>query len=101
MSQASKSPSEEDMRAEYDIRGGVRGKYYERYRAGTNVVLLESDVAEVFRDSESVNRALRLLVNVAQASASSEQGRGPARRSTRRRPRAGSGKAKHATGRGR
>jgi hypothetical protein len=88
------------MRPEYDIRGGVRGKYYERYRAGTNVVLLERDVAEVFRDSESVNRALRLLVNVAQASASSERGRALTRRSTRPRPRAGAGKAKRASGRG-
>ena len=83
MSQASKSTSADEMRPEYDIRGGVRGKYYERYRAGTNVVLLERDVAEVFRDSESVNRALRLLVNVAQASASSEESRAPTRRSTR------------------
>jgi hypothetical protein len=99
MSQASKSAAADEMRPEYDIRGGVRGKYYERYRAGTNVVLLERDVAEVFRDSESVNRALRLLVNVAQASAS-EQGRTVTRR-TRPRPRAGSGKAKRASGRGR
>ena len=43
------------MRAEYDLRGGVRGKYYERYRQGTNVVLLEPDVAQVFRDSATVN----------------------------------------------
>ena len=47
------------MRAEYDLRGGVRGKYYDRYRQGTNVVLLESDIAQVFRDSETVNEALR------------------------------------------
>ena len=100
MSQASKSTSAGDMRPEYDIRGGVRGKYYERYRAGTNVVLLERDVAEVFRDSESVNRALRLLLNVAQASASSEPGRAPTGRSTRPRPRTGSSKAKRASGRG-
>ena len=100
MSQASKSTSADEMRSEYDIRGGVRGKYYERYRAGTNVVLLERDVAEVFRDSESVNRALRLLVNVAQASASSEEGGALTRRSTRPRPRAGSGKGKRASGRG-
>jgi hypothetical protein len=100
MSQVSKPTAAGDMRPEYDIRGGVRGKYYERYRAGTNVVLLERDVAEVFRDSESVNRALRLLVNVAQASATSEQGRALTKRSTRPRPRAGSGKAKHASGRG-
>jgi hypothetical protein len=39
--------------------GGVRGKYFERYREGTNVVLLAPDVAEVFHDSEAVNAALR------------------------------------------
>ena len=44
---------------EIDFTGGVRGKYYERYRQGTNVVLLEPDLAKVFRDSEVVNRALR------------------------------------------
>jgi len=87
MSQASESVSKDEMRPEYDIRGGIRGKYYRRYRAGTNVVLLERDVAAVFRDSESVNRALRLLVNVAQASAPRQRGPGRTRRSTRPRPR--------------
>lgn len=66
MSQESK-PATEEMREEYDIRGGVRGKYYERYCKGTNVVLLEPDVAAVFRDAESVNRALRMLINVARS----------------------------------
>lgn len=47
------------MRPEYDLRGGVRGKYYERYKQGTNVILLEPDVAQVFRDSATVNEALR------------------------------------------
>jgi hypothetical protein len=65
MSQESKPAQEDQMREEYDIRGGVRGKYYERYRKGTNIVLLEPDVAAVFRDAESVNRALRMLINVA------------------------------------
>ena len=97
MSQVSKSASEGEMRPEYDIRGGVRGKYYERYRAGTNVVLLERDVAAVFHDSESVNRALRLLVNVAQASAPSQRGPGRTKRSTRPLPRAG--KVKRSSGR--
>jgi hypothetical protein len=64
MNQESRSDPDE-MKSEYDIRGGVRGKYYERYRQGTNVVLLDPDVAEVFRDSESVNRALRALIDVA------------------------------------
>lgn len=64
MNQASNAEADE-MRPEYDIRGGVRGKYYERYQHGTNVVLLEPDVAAVFHDSESVNRALRMLIDVA------------------------------------
>ena len=65
MSQESKPTGKDEIRDEYDIRGGVRGKYYERYRQGTNVVLLEPDVAAVFHDSQSVNRALRMLINVA------------------------------------
>jgi hypothetical protein len=65
MSQESKPSKKEEMKAEYDIRGGVRGKYYERYREGTNVVLLEPDVAAVFRNSQSVNRALRMLIDLA------------------------------------
>jgi len=56
-----KNPSnpDDDMRPEYDLRGGVRGKYDERYKQGTNVVLLEPDMAQVFRDSATVNDALR------------------------------------------
>ena len=69
MSQANESEADE-MRPEYDIRGGVRGKYYERYQQGTNVVLLEPDVASVFHDSESVNRALRMLIDVARGQVS-------------------------------
>ena len=47
------------MRPEYDLRGGVRGKYYQRYKQGTNVVLPEPDVARSFHDSATVNEALR------------------------------------------
>jgi len=53
------------MRAEYDFSGGVRGKYVDRYRQGTNVVLLDPEVAEAFPDSKSVNDALRALVAIA------------------------------------
>jgi hypothetical protein len=56
---------DDDMRPEYDLRGGIRGKYYKQYMEGTNVVLLEPDVAAVFRDSDSVNHALRLLIKTA------------------------------------
>ena len=69
MSQANESEADE-MRPEYDIRGGVRGKYYERYQQGTNVVLLEPDVASVFHESESVKRALRMLIDVARGQVS-------------------------------
>jgi len=55
----------DEMRPEYDLRGGVRGKYYKRYQEGTNVVLLDPDVAAVFHDSESVNQALRVLMKAA------------------------------------
>ena len=57
-----------DLRSEYDLaslKGIVRGKYYERAMGGTNLVLLEPDVARAFPDSDSVNRALRLLQDVA------------------------------------
>lgn len=57
MNKANEEPDE--MRAEYDFSKGVRGKYYQRYRQETNLVLLEPDLAKVFRDSESVNTALR------------------------------------------
>jgi hypothetical protein len=49
----------------YDFSAGVRGKYASRYREGTNVVLLEPDVAERFPDAAAVNRALRVLANAA------------------------------------
>ncbi len=50
---------EEDDIPEMELSGGVRGKYYEQYKAGTNIVLLEPDLAKVFRDSAIVNQALR------------------------------------------
>jgi hypothetical protein len=59
MNKANKQQPDDEMRQEYDLRGGVRGKYYERYRHGTNVVLLEPDMAKIFHDSETVNLALR------------------------------------------
>jgi uncharacterized protein (DUF433 family) len=54
----------DEMGPEYDFRGGVRGKYAARYASGTNVVLLEPDVAKVFRDPAAVNRALRALAGI-------------------------------------
>ena len=58
-------PPDPDMQDEYDFSAGVRGKYARRYAAGSNVVVLAPDVAELFPDSESVNEALRLLVKIA------------------------------------
>src|SRR4029077_5451069 len=57
------------MRPEYDFTKGVRGKYVEAYRSGTNLVLLDADVAAVFPDAASVNRALRVLHRGGQAGA--------------------------------
>jgi hypothetical protein len=53
------------MGPEYDFLGGVRGKYVDRFRAGTNVVLLEPELARAFPDSRSVNNALRALLSIA------------------------------------
>ena len=60
---------EDDLSPEYDfskMQGGVRGKYVERYRTGTNIVLLDPDVAQAFPTSDAVNEALRLLMQIAQ-----------------------------------
>ena len=60
---------EDNLRPEYDfskMKRGVRGKYVERYRSGTNIVLLDPDVAQAFPTSDSVNEALRLLMQIAQ-----------------------------------
>jgi hypothetical protein len=64
MRQGTHGPDDE-MRPEYDFSHAVRGKHHAAYRAGTNVVLLDADVAEAFPDSASVNRALRLLIDLA------------------------------------
>jgi hypothetical protein len=57
---------EPEMLDEYDFSGGVRGKYVDRFPKGSNVVVLEPDVAQVFTDSESVNQALRALAAIIQ-----------------------------------
>ena len=54
-----------EMLAEYDFSGGVRGKYVNRYRRGTNVVLLEPELTQAFPNSKSVNDALRALLSIA------------------------------------
>ena len=54
-----------EMLDEYDFSKGVRGKYAKRYAEGTNIVVLSPDVAKFFPDSQSVNQALRLLIEIA------------------------------------
>jgi hypothetical protein len=63
------SEMDDELQPEYDfsqLTGGVRGKYVERYRAGTNLVLLDADVAQAFPNEAAVNEALRLLIEIAQ-----------------------------------
>ena len=67
MKKASSSTTD-DLRPEYDLSSlgpAVRGKYFARASSGTNVVLLDPDVARAFPTPEAVNTALRMLVDVA------------------------------------
>jgi hypothetical protein len=68
----------DELRPEYDLsqlKGGVRGKYYRQATAGTNLVLIEPELARAFPDTRSVNRALRLLVDTADAAAAQSRRR--------------------------
>jgi hypothetical protein len=61
----------DELRPEYereDLGQGIRGKYFESYQKGTNLVLLSPDVAKVFPTEEAVNEALRSLMHLAQKS---------------------------------
>ena len=60
------------MREEYDFSSGVRGKHYQAYRRGTNLVLLEPDVAAIFKDAATANAALRMLAKIAKESVSTQ-----------------------------
>jgi hypothetical protein len=57
-------PEDTEMRDEYDFSRGVKGKYADRFRQGSNVVVLDPDLADVFTDSDSVNQALRVLAEL-------------------------------------
>jgi hypothetical protein len=73
----------DDMLPEYDFSGAVRGKYYERFRQNSNVVVLDPDVSEAFPNAESVNVALRTLASEARRSVArraSSRSRRPNRR---------------------
>jgi len=64
MKKATKPRRDSDMLDEYDFSNGMRGKYVKRLAAGSNIVVLSPDVAEIFSDSDSVNEALRALAKL-------------------------------------
>jgi len=64
MKKTTDKTAEPEMREEYDFSHGVRGKHARRYAQGSNVVLLEADVAKIFPDAESVNEPLRALAGI-------------------------------------
>ncbi len=70
MKKKTENEENDELRPEYDmhefLKGGVRGKYAERYRAGTNLVLLDPDVAKAFPTEQAVNEALRLVIKLTQ-----------------------------------
>jgi hypothetical protein len=72
MKKKPRAETKDELRPEYDLRqllkGGVRGKYAARYRAGTNLVLLDPDMAKVFASEKDVNEALRLVIRLAKIS---------------------------------
>jgi len=83
MRRGSTAATRDELRPEYDLsqlKGGVRGKYYRQAIAGTNLVLIEPDLAQAFPGEKSVNRALRLLVSVAHAATSGSRRGGPRKR---------------------
>jgi hypothetical protein len=70
MSKVDSKIDDDELQPEDDLaqlKGRTRGKYVERYRAGTNLVLLDPDVAAAFPDAKSANDALRLLIKVAES----------------------------------
>jgi len=74
---------DDELRPEYDLRqllkSGARGKYAKRYRAGTNLVLLDPDIRKAFRNEKAVNEALRLVLQLRRIGASSTASSGRAR----------------------
>jgi hypothetical protein len=83
MKKASDRKAEPDMRPEYDFSRGVRGKYARRYAEGTNVVILEPDVAKAFPSTEAVNRSLRALAEIIRGQGKSAAAKQAALRSRR------------------
>jgi hypothetical protein len=82
MKKASPKSIDNDVRPEHDLtqlKGGIRGKYYQQASAGANLVLIEPELARVFPDTDSVNRALKLLVDTASAAAPRRRRKAPNR----------------------
>ena len=72
-----KTGTNDELRPEYDmktlLKGGVRGKYAARYHAGTNLVLLEPEVAKAFPNEKAVNEALKLVIKLKQVQENASQ----------------------------
>ena len=83
MKKASVVKKASEMRAEYDFSKGQRGKYAKSFAEGTNVIVLDPDVAALFPDSKAVNEALRVIVRVASKRAD-QDGKSPAPGAKRR-----------------
>ena len=70
MKKAVEHRNRDDIRPQYDfasMKGGIRGKHFEEYRRGTNVVVLKPDVAEAFPTEDAVNEALRGILTTTRA----------------------------------
>jgi hypothetical protein len=65
MKQVKLRAKDDQMRAEYDFSKGVRGKYSKLFAKGTNIIVLDPDVAKVFKNSKEVNSILRTLTKIA------------------------------------
>jgi hypothetical protein len=92
---------DDEMRAQYDFTGGIRGKYARRYAEGTNVVVLDPDVARLFPNREAVNETLRAVAQIVQIQERRRDGankaiapdrRPPAGRKEREKARSGGGR---------
>ncbi len=59
-----KTRKDNEMLKEYDFSNAIRGKYAKRYSEGTNVIVLDPDVAKFFSDHDSVNEALRSIIGI-------------------------------------
>jgi len=60
-----KGKEKDTMREEYDFTGGIRGKYAKRFSEGSNIIVLDPDVATLFPDSKTVNEVLRSIAKIA------------------------------------